>query len=75
MAIQPNGKIIAAGGVTAHLPTNDFALARDTFYGTLDLTFGTGGKLLTDFFGQDDAANAMALQARWQDSCGWFCIK
>ncbi len=31
--------------------------------GTLDNTFGTGGKVTTDFAGGDDAAFAVALQA------------
>src|SRR5436853_5355143 len=31
--------------------------------GDLDLSFGTGGKVTTDFFGDRDRANAMALQS------------
>src|SRR6266478_85466 len=31
--------------------------------GSLDLTFGTGGKVMTDFTGTDDFGNSIALQS------------
>jgi len=57
VAIQPDGKIIAAGAG----PQN-FALARYTRDGRLDRSFGSGGEGFTDF-GAEDYAEALALQA------------
>jgi len=45
LAIQPDGKILAAGLSS----DRDFALARYNTDGTLDSTFGAGGKVLTEF--------------------------
>ncbi|HTP11794.1 MAG TPA: delta-60 repeat domain-containing protein, partial [Anaerolineae bacterium] len=64
LGIQSNGKIIAAGNT--YTGTNDhynFALARYTITGTLDTTFGSGGKVKTDFNGQLDSANALGIQS------------
>jgi uncharacterized delta-60 repeat protein len=44
VAIQADGRIVAAGGVSG-----DFALARYTADGRLDPSFGDGGKVVTDF--------------------------
>src|SRR5207247_2165686 len=41
----------------------DFALARYNADGSLDATFGTGGKVTTDFAGDDDQAFAVVLQS------------
>jgi uncharacterized delta-60 repeat protein len=59
VGVQPDGRIVAVGW--SHV---DLALARYNTDGTLDPTFGTGGRVLTDFFdvGSDDRAYAMALQ-------------
>ena len=32
--------------------------------GNLDITFGTNGKVTTDFFGYDDGANAVAIDSQ-----------
>ncbi|MCC7307089.1 MAG: VCBS repeat-containing protein, partial [Acidobacteria bacterium] len=61
--VQPDGKILLAGiarpqGAT----TNDFALVRYNANGTVDTSFGTGGKVLTPIGTVNDEANAMALQ-------------
>ena len=49
LLIQPDGKIVA-GGMAQNVPTGtDFALARYNSDGSLDTTFGTGGKVTTDF--------------------------
>jgi uncharacterized delta-60 repeat protein len=45
LAVQANGKIVVAGDRTF----NDFAVARYTSSGRLDGSFGTGGKVTTDF--------------------------
>src|SRR5262249_16807199 len=57
VAIQPDGKIVVAGFSTAN-GSADFALARYNVDGSLDSTFGNGGKVLTDFTsGSDDEAH------------------
>ena len=61
VALQPDGKIIAAGAVVATF--SDFALARYNNDGSLDASFGSGGKVTTDFFIDDDVANGLALQS------------
>jgi uncharacterized delta-60 repeat protein len=62
LAIQPDGKIIAAGRAISRITNDDFALARYNPDGSLDGTFGTGGKVVTDFFGKNDLASTLALQ-------------
>ena len=58
VAVQSDGKIVVAGG-----SNNDFALARLNTDGSLDATFGTGGRVLTDFSGNNDQAFAVALDS------------
>jgi uncharacterized delta-60 repeat protein len=58
VAIQADGKIVAAGS-----DLGDFALARYNPDGSADGTFGTGGKVTTDFGGQVEQAFAVAIQA------------
>jgi uncharacterized delta-60 repeat protein len=48
VVVRANGKIVAAGTVGGS-PWRDFALARYTSSGRLDGSFGSGGKVLTDF--------------------------
>jgi uncharacterized delta-60 repeat protein len=48
--IQPDGKIIVAGSSRVG-NVSRFALARFTRSGSLDLSFGSGGRVLTDFGG------------------------
>ena len=62
IALQGDGKIIVAGQASANV-AGDFALARYNTDGTLDGTFGTGGKAMTDFAGGDDRPTTVALQA------------
>ncbi len=60
IAIQPDGKIVAAGSLNRGIGTNaDFALARYNTDGSLDATFGTGGTLTTDF--SDPLASTFAI--------------
>jgi uncharacterized delta-60 repeat protein len=64
LAIQTDGKIIAAGQVGNNATNNfDFGLARYTPGGALDASFGTGGKQITDFFGGQDYALGLAIQS------------
>src|SRR5262249_32771772 len=53
VAIQPDGRIVVAGfsEVDLPLPHTDFALARYNGNGTLDSSFGTGGKVTSVFGG------------------------
>ena len=60
-AIQPDGRILAAGVSDAH-GTYDFAVARYTSAQQLDPTFGNHGVVLTDFGHSYDWAYALALQ-------------
>ena len=62
VAIQADGKIVACG-YTYNGSNYDFALVRYTTAGALDNTFGTGGKVSTDFGGTADEAFAVAIQS------------
>ncbi|MFN3564716.1 MAG: hypothetical protein ACK4V1_01855 [Burkholderiaceae bacterium] len=60
VALAPTGKIVVAG--YSYNGTNfDFALARYNADGTLDTTFGSGGKVLTPIGASDEIAYALAL--------------
>jgi uncharacterized delta-60 repeat protein len=63
VAIQSDGKIVVVGGSNSSSASTNFALARYNTDGTLDSSFGTGGKVITDFAGGSDAANAVAIQS------------
>jgi uncharacterized delta-60 repeat protein len=63
VALQANGKIVAAGSGPAPLGASDPALARYNPNGTLDKTFSGDGKLSTDFSGFENWASGVALQA------------
>jgi uncharacterized delta-60 repeat protein len=59
--IQRNGKIVAIGASYQSPGVDgDFALARYNTQGTLDTSFGNGGKVTTDFSGSLDVAEAAA---------------
>lgn len=62
IAIQPDGKIIASCLGTTPATARDFAMVRYDTDGTLDNTFGTGGKVLTDFSNSYDFAFSVSLQ-------------
>jgi uncharacterized delta-60 repeat protein/uncharacterized repeat protein (TIGR01451 family) len=62
VAIQADGKIVAAGIVAPGHTGTEFGLARYNPDGTLDPTFGTGGRVVTDFQGSNDGALAVAIQ-------------
>jgi uncharacterized delta-60 repeat protein len=59
--IQPDGKIIAVGGAASGL-TSDFLLIRYNTDGSLDNSFGTGGKVLNTF-NSNASAIAVAIQS------------
>jgi uncharacterized delta-60 repeat protein len=63
MAVQPDGKIVAAGFSTpAAGPSIDFALVRYESTGRIDRRFGDNGRVLTDF-GNTDVATAVAIDS------------
>lgn len=62
LVVQPDSKILVCGSIGDFAPgNNNFALVRFLEDGTLDGSFGTGGVVVTDFFGEQDEANAMLL--------------
>ena len=71
LALQPDGKIIAAGitgwqpffgYTTPGMNLADVAISRYNSDGSLDASFGNGGRVTTDFFGYRDMALAVKLQ-------------
>jgi uncharacterized delta-60 repeat protein len=57
IAADPSGRIVAAGQ-----SGSDFALARYTGDGSLDASFGSGGKVTTDFSdGSSEGANGLVI--------------
>src|SRR5262245_39163322 len=60
-ALQPDGKIVAAGGAFIN-GSPAFALARYNSNGALDAGFGAGGKVTTGFGGRYERATSVALQ-------------
>lgn len=60
VALDAEGFILVAG--TAASGAGDFALARLRPNGTVDSTFGQGGKVTTDFAGGPDRGAALAVQ-------------
>lgn len=61
IVVQPDGKIVVVGEVFAGARSADFGLARYNSEGSLDTSFGDGGRVITDF-GGFDLASKVALQ-------------
>lgn len=74
VAVQLDGKIVAAGTST-NGSNNDFTLARYNPDGTLDQTFGSGGRVRTDFFAGDDMITSMALQTDGKIVVAGYALK
>jgi uncharacterized delta-60 repeat protein len=75
VALQADGKIVAAGyGFTGLSSYPDFALARYHTDGSLDSTFGDGGKVLTDFFNHFEVVTAVAIQTDGKIVAGGWLI-
>src|SRR5436305_10735635 len=73
--IQPDGKIVAVGSANSPVDFYDFAAARYLANGTLDSTFGTGGKVSTDFGDHNfDQARSAALQSDGRIVAAGFAI-
>lgn len=62
IATQSDGKVVLAG--TVHLPDESrFGLARYNSDGSLDLSFGSAGKVVTDFSRGSDEIDAIVIQS------------
>jgi uncharacterized delta-60 repeat protein len=61
VAVQPDGKIVLAGFFRSGPPNADFGVVRLNPDGTLDNSFGSGGKASVDF-GSVDIGEALAIQ-------------
>lgn len=62
VAVQPDGKILVAGASEQGATGYDFAIARYNADGTLDTSFGNGGRVTTSFGNGADKAYALLLQ-------------
>jgi uncharacterized delta-60 repeat protein len=63
VTMQADGKMVVAGFSFSGSPSNaDFALARYNSNGSLDTSFGTGGKVKTSFGSNNDLANSVVIQ-------------
>lgn len=62
LALQADGKIVVVGR-TWQPYSNDFALVRYNSDGSLDTSFGKGGKVIDDLSAGYDEASALAVQA------------
>ncbi|PYS98597.1 MAG: hypothetical protein DMF63_15490 [Acidobacteria bacterium] len=63
VALQPDGKIVAAGH-SYNNSNSDFAIVRYNPDGSLDTNFGGDGITTVDFNSSDDQANGMALDGQ-----------
>jgi uncharacterized delta-60 repeat protein len=63
VAIQADGKIVVAGSADVAPKGKSFAVVRYNADGSLDGTFGNGGKVITSFGSQSDEAFAVVVQA------------
>ena len=68
LVVQSDGKIVLAGNNLYASTNTDFAIARYNSDGSLDTSFGTGGKVITDFSGvgisnPNDSVTGAALQS------------
>jgi uncharacterized delta-60 repeat protein len=63
LALQPDGRILAAGTLFNGLGGFDFGLMRFKEDGSLDKNFGKSGRVTTDFSGGSEGVFDVALQA------------
>src|SRR5439155_1000972 len=61
LVVQPDGKLVAASSTFIGV-TSDFTLLRYNANGSLDATFGTGGKVTTPVGSAGDYADALVFQ-------------
>ncbi len=63
LAIQSDGKIIAAGYSTIAMLNNDFSMARYNTDGSLDMSFGNNGSVITGIPGGSELGKAVVIQS------------
>jgi uncharacterized delta-60 repeat protein len=63
VALQSDGKLVAAGHSLTGIGVNDFALVRYNTDGSLDTSFDGDGKVTTDFGGTNDVGQSVAIQS------------
>jgi uncharacterized delta-60 repeat protein len=63
LAIQADGKVVAAGWYSPKSSNQDFAVVRYNTDGSLDASFGAGGVVKTSFSNKSDVIAAAAIQA------------
>jgi uncharacterized delta-60 repeat protein len=73
LAIQSDGKILL-GGYCDNGSNYDFCIARFNPNGSLDPSFGTGGKVIQPIGSSDDYAYSLAIQPDGKILLGGFCI-
>ena len=73
MAIQPDGKIVLAGGCVNGANT-DFCVARYNVDGTLDTNFNGNGKVLSPISTSDDIASSLAIQPDGKIVLAGYCF-
>jgi uncharacterized delta-60 repeat protein len=66
VALKGDGRFVVAGTVSTSATIEDFGLAHYNSDGSLDERFGAGGKITTDFFGDEDIASAVSVQTDGQ---------
>lgn len=71
--IQSDGKIVLVGSSKNNVNSTLFALARYSSNGTLDATFGTGGKVTTAIGSNNDVAYSVALQSDGKIVVSGYC--
>jgi uncharacterized delta-60 repeat protein len=64
VTVDSSRRPVAVGYTQSDAGDADFALARFKWDGTLDPSFGAGGKVTTDFGTDGDYANSMAIDAQ-----------
>ncbi|HEX6647906.1 MAG TPA: delta-60 repeat domain-containing protein, partial [Pyrinomonadaceae bacterium] len=73
IALLPDGKMVAAGGASA-ADGFDFALSRFNANGTVDTTFGSGGRVTTDLGGRFEGASSIAVQPDGKIVTGGYAV-
>jgi uncharacterized delta-60 repeat protein len=64
LALDINGRIVVAGSSSGGNDGADFCVLAYNADGSVDTTFGTGGKVITDFGTTNDYAEAVALDGK-----------
>jgi uncharacterized delta-60 repeat protein len=72
LAIQPDGKILL-GGSCQGVSNTDFCIARFNSDGTLDTSFGTGGKIIQPIGTWVDEGYSLAIQPDGKILLGGYC--